>query len=389
MADTQITCPQCGFKFSLSDAHKHEFEDMLKAKEKELETEIKKKAFSWAQKEMDEKMKAYEEEKKKKEYEVELLKKRDEEARKKELQFLQEKQALEQKQKDLEIEKQKAILEERKKMEEEFSKKAEERLSLEFEKRQLEFEKKMQEKEKQMDMLKKSLDEATRKANQGSMQIQWETQEEALKTILMQGFPYDIIEDVEKGIRGADLVQNIKNHLGQDVGIIVWESKNTKAWSDSWVEKLKEDRLLVKANIAIIVTSVLPEGVKHFWIYKDVWVTSWEYILPLTLTLRENIIALAQMQNSLRGKDEKMELIYDYLTSADFKAKIENIVDAFQAMKTDLEKEKRAMERIWSSREKQLERVISNTSRLYGDMQGLIGAKNLEKIDFLELPEGD
>lgn len=388
MSDTQITCPQCGYKFSLTDAHKHELEDILKQKEKELEEDIKKKAFSWAQKELEGKTQEYEQEKKKNNIELEFLKKKNDESREKELQFLQEKQVLEQKQKDLEIEKERAIIMERKKVEEEFSKQSQERFNIEFEKRQLEFEKKMQEKEKQMETLKKSLDEATRKANQGSMQIQWEIQEDALKNILRSNFPIDDIKDVEKGIKWADIIQIVKNKFWQEVWVMVWESKNTKAWSDSWVEKLREDRVLVKASLAVIVTNTLPDGIKHFGMYKDIWVTSWEYVIPLTFALRENIISLEHMRNSLAGKDEKMEIIYTYLTSSDFKAKIENIVEAFSSLKEELEREKRAMEKIWAGREKQLDRVLLNTSRLYGDMQWLIGA-NFQKIENLELPFSD
>lgn len=330
-------------------------------------------------------MKEKDEESKKKEVELENLRKRDEEARKKELEFLREKQVLEQKQKDLEIEKERALIAERKKIEEEFSKKAEERVNLEFEKKQLEFDKRMQEKEKQMDILKKSLDEATRKANQGSMQIQGEIQEDALKEILRTNFPIDELSDVEKGIKWADIIQSVRNKFGHPVGVIAWESKNTKAWSDSWVDKLKEDRLRVNASLSIIVTNTLPEWVKHFWLYRDIWVTEWSYVVPLTMTLREQLIVIEQMKNSLANKDENMEMLYNYLTSEQFKAKIENIVEAFTTMKDDLDREKRAMEKMWSAREKQLERVIGNTSRLYGDMQWLLGS-GMGKVPSLELP---
>jgi hypothetical protein len=216
MTDSQITCPKCGHNFSLTDAHKHEIEDIVKLREKEIlekftreqekkEEEIKRemwmKAQLASQKQLDEKVKLLDEESKKKEIELENLRKRDEEARKKELEFLREKQILEQKQKDLEIDKERALIAERKKIEEEFAKKTDERVNLEFEKKQLEFDKRMQEKEKQMETLKKSLDEATRKANQGSMQIQGEIQEDALKEILRMNFPIDELTDVEKGIK--------------------------------------------------------------------------------------------------------------------------------------------------------------------------------------------
>ena len=369
MTDSQITCPKCGHNFSLTDAHKHEIEEMKVEMSKSLKVEM--------QKDFDERAKAYalkvkaeaEKEAKKKKVELENLRKRDEEARKKELEFLREKQAFESKQKDMEVDKERALIAERKRLEEEFAKQSTEKFNLEFEKKQLEFEKRMQEKEKQMETLKKSLDEATRKANQGSMQIQGEIQEDALKEILRTNFPIDELSDVEKGIKGADIIQSVRNKFGNPVGVIAWESKNTKAWSDSWIDKLKEDRLRVNASVSIIVTNTLPDGIKHFGLHRDIWVTEWAYVIPLTMTLREQLIVIDTMKNSLVGKDERMEILYNYLTSEQFKAKIENIVEAFTTMKDDLDREKRAMEKMWSAREKQLERVIGNTSRLYGDMQ--------------------
>ncbi len=220
------------------------------------------------------------------------------------------------------------------------------------------------------------------------MQIQGELQEDALKELLISTFPFDHITDVEKGIKGADLVQEVRSDFGQIAGNIAWESKNTKAWSDGWVEKLKEDRLRVGAGVAVIVSSVLPEGVKNFGIYRDIWVTNYESALALASILRVHMIELTKTKNSLKGKDEKMEVIYNYLISPEFKAKIENIVEAFSTMKDDLDREKRAMEKMWSAREKQLTRVIDNTARLYGDMQGLIGSR-LEKVEYLELGGGN
>lgn len=220
------------------------------------------------------------------------------------------------------------------------------------------------------------------------MQIQGEVQEDALKELLVSHFPIDGIRDVEKGIKGADIIQEVRNSYGQGVGVIAWESKSTKAWSDGWVDKLKEDRLRVGASLSVIVSSVLPEGIQHFGLYKDIWVTDYASVLPLTIVLREHMIELFKTRNSLKGKDEKMDALYHYLISPEFKAKIENIVDAFQAMQGDLDREKRAMEKIWSSREKQLQRVIGNTSRLYGDMQGLIGSQ-MGTIGYLELDPGE
>ncbi len=218
-------------------------------------------------------------------------------------------------QKNLEIEKERAKLEERKRLEDEFSKQAQEKLALEMEKMNLENEKRLRAKDEQIEQMKRSIEDAKRKSEQGSMQIQGELQENALKELLAMNFPFDTISDVEKGIRGADLVQDVRNEFGQNVGKIAWESKNTKNWTEAWVEKLKEDRLRAGAGIAVLVSNVLPEGIKSFGLYRDIWVTNYESLLPLASILRIQMIEMTKVQNSLKGKDEKMEVIYNYLIS--------------------------------------------------------------------------
>lgn len=379
-----ITCPKCGHNFSLSDVQKHELEEMREKMKIELESEVKKKAHLWAKDEIKKAEQKAMEENKRQALELEMLRKRDDEARKKELEFLKQGQEFENLKRNQEIELEKARIEERKKLEIEIQKQAEQKAKFEEEKIKMEYEKKFLEQQKQMDMLRKSVENANRKANQWSQQIQWEVGEDALKELLTTNFPIDIISDVEKGIKWADIIQEVRDELGRGVGIIVWESKNTKSWSDGWVEKLKEDRLKVGASISVIVSSILPEWIKKFGIYKDIWVCDVESVLPLTIALRSHMIELIKMRNSLAWKDEKMEVLYNYLVSSEFKAKIENIIEAFSSMKNDLDREKRSMERMWSAREKQLSRVIDNTARLYGDMQGLLGSQ-LETVKYLEL----
>ena len=154
------------------------------------------------------------------------------------------------------------------------------------------------------------------------------------------------------------------------------------------MDKLKEDRLRVNASISIIISNVLPKEIEHFGPYMDIWVTEWQYVLALTSVLREQLISSHQLRGSLVAKDEKMEVLYTYLTSPEFRDKIQNIVESFQSLKSGLDQERRAMERIWATREKQLDRIIGNTSRLYGDMHGLLGA-GLQTIEAFELPAGD
>lgn len=231
-------------------------EEQLRKDFAEKEIELKKEMWNKAQSAAKIKL---DDEFKEKLVELQALRERDEKARARELEFLKEKQALESRQKDMEIEKERAIIAAKKDMEEQMRKEAQEKNLFELEKYKAEFERRLAEKEKQTDILKKALDDATMKANQGSMQIQGETQENALKQALQSEFPIDTIEDVPTGIKGADLVQTVRSSRGEEVGIIAWESKDAKAWSDSWAEKLKEDRLRVGASISVIVTTVLPQ----------------------------------------------------------------------------------------------------------------------------------
>lgn len=392
MSENTIICPNCHTSINLSEIAKHELEgefakreatmqEELKKREEEIKKEMWGKAVAAAKTQSDE-------ENKRKDLELESLRKRDDEGRKKELEFLRERQLFEDRMKAAEFEKEKAIFEAKKKMEEDIKRQLTEQQTLDQDKTRLEWEKKLAERDKQMEILQRSLAEANQKANQGSMQIQGEIQENAMKELLAREFPFDRIDDVPTGIKGADLIQTVRNQFGHTAGIIAWESKNTKAWSDSWVEKLKEDRLRVNASVSVIISNVLPDGVNHFGLYKDIWVTEWKYVVPLTIALREQMIMMEQVKNSLKGKDEKMDMLYAYLTSTEFRDKIQNIIEAFQSMRDALDSEKRSMERIWASREKQLDRVISNTARLYGDMQGLIGSK-LQTVEYLELESGE
>ena len=202
-----------------------------------------------------------------------------------------------------------------------------------------------------------------------------------------ESFRGDEISDVPTGIRGADLIQTVRNDRGRSAGIILWESKNTKAFSAEWIKKLKDDRVIAKADVCIIVSSVLPDDIKHFGLYDGVWVTESAYAIALAATLRDKLLALEAQGQSFAGRDEKMDVLYRYLSSSEFKSKIENIIEAFKSMKDALDSEKRSMQRIWNQREKELERIIGNTAMLYGDMQGIMGTA-LPTVSYLELPSG-
>lgn len=298
-------------------------------------------------------------------------------AQQKELEFLKKERDLEEKTQNMELEMQKKIREEREKISIEIKKDAEESHRL-----------KLLEKDKQLEQMKKSVDELKRRAEQGSMQIQGDVQEDDLRDMLRVEFPTDAIADVPTGIRGADIIQTVHNTFGQKSGVILWESKNTKAWTEGWIAKLKDDQANLGADISILVSQTLPEGVEQYEFRNGVWVVGYPFVQSLVRLLRFHLLEVGTVKTSLQGKDEKMNMLYEYLSSPQFKNRIENIVDAFSSMKSDLDAEKRAFQKHWNKREKQLERVMMNTSGFYGDLQGISG-NAISKVDALELESGE
>ena len=236
--------------------------------------------------------------------------------------------------------------------------------------------------------LRRSLDDMKRKAEQGSMETQGEVLELDFEAQLLASFPHDQIDPVPKGIRGADLIQTVKTPFGQACGILLWETKNTKAWSGQWIPKLKDDMIETRAAISILVSVTLPESVARFGQVDGVWVSDPSSAIPLAVALRQQLVALARERQASVGKNEKMEILYQYLAGTEFKQKIEGIVEAFTAMQEQINRERRAMEKQWKEREKQIERVIKNTVGLYGDMQGIIGGQ-IPEIPALELDGGE
>jgi hypothetical protein len=390
-----IVCPKCGTRIDLDDIAKLRYEEKLKAdeerlreefskKEEEIKKDLREKAMEWADKKAAEKLKEKELETKDLVAQLGEFQKKQEESMKNELELRRRTRELEAAAKNAELESVRKLDEERKKLEASLREEQQKREEETARKSQEDFSRKLEEKEKQMTQLRQALDEANRKATQGSQQIQGEVLENELKEALTRAFPTDSVEDVPTGIRGADLIHRVRDAYGRELGIILWESKNTKAFSQEWVKKLKDDRIIAKADVCILVSSVVPEGIRHFGLYEGVWITEPEYFLPLTQALRDKLLALSDQGKSLVGREEKMELLYGYLSGPEFRAKIENVIGAFRSMKEDLESEKRSMQRIWGKREKELERIIGNTAMLYGDMQGIMGA-NLQSIEYLEL----
>jgi len=241
------------------------------------------------------------------------------------------------------------------------------------------------EKEKQMADMRKQIDDLKRKAEQGSQQIQGEVLELQIEEMLRQEFPFDNIEPVPKGIKGADAIQVVKTQSGKICGKILWESKRTKNWSDAWIQKAKDDQREAKAHLVVIVSETLPNGVPQFSQINGVWVVSISLALELSKALRFLLLEVAKEKSFQDGKTGKMEILYSYLTGPEFKSRIEAILEGFINLQKDLDSEKRAMEKIWSKRSKQIDKVIKSIGGMHGDLEGIAGS-SLPVVKMLELP---
>lgn len=244
---------------------------------------------------------------------------------------------------------------------------------------------KMREKEEQLNMLRNQLQEAQRKAEQGSMQLQGEVLELAIEEWLIDKFPFDNIEEIKKGQRGADCMQIVHTREMQNCGKIYYESKRTKEFSNQWIEKFKADMRDKGADIGVLVTDVYPRGVERITLVDGIWVCSYEEFKGLVAILREQVIKIHLAMRSQENKTDKMGLLYGFLTSNEFRMQVEAIVEGFTQMKSDLESEKRAMTKIWKQREKQIDKVTDNTINMYGSIKGIAG-NAIASIKTLELP---
>ncbi len=244
---------------------------------------------------------------------------------------------------------------------------------------------KLKEKEKQLQDLKAKLAEAQRKAELTSQQHQGEVQELAIEEYLRMQFPFDTIQEIGKGQPGADCLQIVNTRELANCGKIYYESKRTKKFQKSWIEKLKSDMRQIGADIGVIVTEAMPKELERMGLVDGVWVCSFEEFKALSAILRHHIIELALTTRSMENRSDKMSLLYRYLTSNEFKMQIEAIVEGFTQMQEDLNKEKRAMQRLWKQREKQLQKVLDSTIALYGSIKGIAG-NAIGHIELLALP---
>ena len=243
---------------------------------------------------------------------------------------------------------------------------------------------KVMEKEQTIAAMQKQIEDLKRRAEQGSQQLQGEVQELELENILRAKFPFDNIEPVAKGEFGGDLLQRVVSQGGQASGTILWEAKRTKNWSDGWLVKLREDQRTAKAEIAVIVSQVLPKGVETFDVIDGVWVTHPRAALPVATILRHTLLQVNMARQVSEGQQTKTEMVYQYLTGPRFKQRVEAIVEAFSTMQEDLDRERKVILKQWAKREEQIERVMGATVGMYGDLQGIAG-KSLQEIEGLDM----
>lgn len=393
---TDIKCPNCGHHFEPNEAIREE-----------VEKELRSKAAEWQKKKNDEFQLKLEEEKKRMQQTLEetvrknitadfenklrLLEESNrgneaklKEARQKELEFLRKEQELKNKEEELELTVQKKLQSEREKLSEDLRKIEEQKIAA----RENEFQLKVRELEKQLEDQKKLAEEMRRKAEQGSTQLQGEVQELELEDMLRAAFPFDEVTEVGKGVEGADCILIVRDKQGVECGKIIFESKRTKAWANNWIDKLKNDMRRTQADLAILVSQVYPRGMDCFGEKDGIWIASFREFMALTTALRNAIIRIAETKKSEENKGEKMQMLYNYLTGVEFRQQIEAVVEGFMAMKQSITKERVQMEKLWKEREKQIEKVLLNTTGLYGSIKGIAGA-SIQDIPLLEGPSDD
>ncbi len=242
-------------------------------------------------------------------------------------------------------------------------------------------------KDEQIAQMAKSIEDAKRKAEQGSMQIQGEALELAIESWLSSQFPFDTVDEVKKGAFGADCVQTIHTRELQNCGVICYESKNTKAWSDGWIAKLKQDMLKVNADIGVLITSVYPNEMDRMGFVDGIWVCSLDEFKGSVSLLRESLIRVYKTVQKEENRGDKMALLYNYLTGNEFQLQLKSIVDGFMTMQTELDKERRSLMASWKRRQKLIDGVLQNTTEMYGSLQGIAGSGALGHIEALELLE--
>lgn len=375
-----IICPHCKQPIEISQALENEYKGTITAEleqkyKNDLEKqrrELEEKTAKKIQEEMDHKLKD-------KENEAQEAKERTKKLQEELLEMTKLMREMKDKDEERELEMQKKLdmqLEEIRKKEQE--KAAEEQ------------HKKLSEKDKQLADALKEVEDMKRKLQQGSQQLQGEVFEEEFEQLLMQQYSNDKISPVGKGIKGGDIIQEVWDAYGNYVGKILWELKNTKTWSETWVDKLKVDKRSITADEAILISEVLPTNIKKAGFRNGIWVTERDFVIPLADTMRAKLIQLYHVKKAAEGKDAKVEILYKYLSGIEFKNRVEAIVEAFSNMQLEIEKEKRYFSNKWARDEKNIRQVIDSTYGMHGDLKAIIGGvlPQIKGLDMLELSDG-
>jgi hypothetical protein len=402
-----ITCPKCKAEIPLTDAMAHQVREQMEnefsakqrrlldavaAREKSVTEQAR--ALEEAQKSIErqvadklsverKRLKFEAQEQAKQELKVEIQDLRNQlgdgekklkESQNAELELRKQQRELEQRAKELELEVARKLDAEREKIRQQATETATDAERL-----------KVAEKEKVISDLQQQISLLKQKAEQGSMQLQGEVLELDFENQLKTAFMHDVVEAVSKGVRGGDVQHTVRTNSGHGCGMILWETKRTRNWSGGWTDKLKEDMRAAKAELAVLVTQALPDGVKHFGPVDGVWVCDYASALPLAVALRSGLVNSAMARLAETGKAGKMEELYAYLCGNEFRQHVEAVVESFVAMQDDMQKERRAMEKAWSARAKHMDRAIQHTAQLYGGIQGIAGAAALPEIKSLQL----
>jgi hypothetical protein len=405
-----IKCPNCNYEFPLEEALNDELKEAIEKEKQELRQKmtehLKKKDEEMQRKETEWKL---QQEKREKEIQLQtetnlrrnitadfenqlrLLEQNNKDneeklklSRQKEADFLRKEQELKNKEAEIELTVQKQLQKDREKLSEDIRKIEEQKTAT----RETEYQMRLKELEKQLDDQKKLADEMRRRAEQGSMQLQGEVQELALEEMLKSAFPFDLVSEVGKGVRGADCIQTVRNNFGQECGKIIYESKRTENFGADWIEKLKADMRGLSADIAVIVTKTMPRGMERFGEKDGVWICNFTEIKSVAYMLREGIIKVYNASRSQENKGDKMHMLYDYLTSNEFASQWKAIREGFMSMKLSIQKERDAMEKLWKAREKQLEKVLLNAAHIRGSIEGISGLEAVD-LNLLDVPNED
>jgi hypothetical protein len=400
---TEVKCPGCGNVFPLEEAMTEEYKKELREKmqsfTRQKEDEYQRKLDEFSKKEQQQQMQfeqkltdekkalqlSLEETLRKTiasdfENKLQMLESSNKDAeeklklsRQKELEFLQKEQLLKTKEEEMELNLQRKLQEQRNELAEQIRKQENEKNQLKDSEHQMlimEYKKKLEDQSKLVEEMK-------RKAEQGSMQLQGEVQELILEELLRNSFPFDVISEVGKGVRGADCVQLVRNQFGQECGRIIYESKRTKDFGGDWIEKLKKDMRANGVDVAVIVTQCYPKGMDCFGEKDGVWICSFEEAKAVASVLRDGIIRLYNASRSQENKGDKMHLLYDYLTGSEFSEQWKAIREGFMSMRLSIQRERDAMEKLWKAREKQLEKVLLNAAHIRGSIEGIAGSENI------------